>query len=990
MAGKHNVPGRGGGRADRTDNHGPSIGYAKKEPIAFALNTTLDTMRTLRGGENLLNWSQSARRNLALQAGTFSLLIKDDKNEVTEFTAPLLVMVVTSSVIRELIMKNPDATNIEYLETEITMDAAKVITDWTNGITKTRGVYSIPMDTPLMDQLGPNLDIIHAAEVLGMNQYVSRVKDSYMDIVSKRFPSFKDTKFIQHYAQNDAENTLLVALVERMVAITPVDKTKNEPGKFTWSQYRAWSKFGADPQNALLTKAYEAAYDRAQDELNKGKDDAAKAAKKGKQTTDEEKDENDGDEEDVETLRRFVVLPARASSASTSRSSSVAPVPVSSTISAHSRSITPLSVQSSSSSRSASRASKHVPTANPDLDGPNKARELGRLGVPSRAHLAIADTITKIEGMHYGEDIRNWPASERRDLLRGGNVALCVKKPEHEATDDEGTTPHINPEHYDFHTAPKLPLVAVSLFLRAYILDHPECEAVELSPECTDKAIHAICKWAKDVCTMETPSGITMPEFDIMEALEIRAAAKTLDMKEYVTAPITEKCVEHVSARKPTVPDAEIVCRHIHDVNDPVLVALAETAFHYGTTPKDGEDRFTVDEANAWCAVKRDPKYALFMSITRRLQKESDENKKKEADAMAVQEEERKDIMTDASAQAAQEDGGDGMISVDMQGAQDDAGNSVKALSAMATQEEGEDNIEEPAAKVEQENAEDGVEDADAQATQDAEDSVKEPSATVTQEEGESIIEEPLTTAAQEEGGDSVEEPAAKAEQKNAQDIVEDAAAQAEQENFQDSMEDPAVQAAQEEVEVMIEEPASKAVQKEENEEHATEIDPDKAPLHIEPKEKTLTKEQRRRQRRKAAKKAKKDQESKPPDEEVSVGKTEEQDAEVSVPTSEDQDAETVHAAVDESPDLSTETQRSASEVQFNGVADTEVGEQDEEFVDARVEQIDDCEDDEVKKTEICADDVILVRRSPLPLVWMMFLSLLPLLVAIWLGLQLF
>ncbi|KAF1842952.1 uncharacterized protein K460DRAFT_407324 [Cucurbitaria berberidis CBS 394.84] len=159
----------------------PARGYNAAQPAHVQVQNTIENMRNMRDGKDLRKYSKSARKELLL-GGTIDIMTKDGKTVIG--AVPKLALVVASSTFRTYLEKSPNSSSVKISNTSIDVSAVSVLLIWLNAITKSVGKYGVTIP----DSNDDLIKIRYAAQMLGMDPYVTHLVKAYKDDLRLRTP----------------------------------------------------------------------------------------------------------------------------------------------------------------------------------------------------------------------------------------------------------------------------------------------------------------------------------------------------------------------------------------------------------------------------------------------------------------------------------------------------------------------------------------------------------------------------------------------------------------------------------------------------------------------------------------------------------------------------------------------------------------------------------------------------------------------------------
>jgi len=169
----------------------------------------------------------------------------------------------------------------------------------------------------------------------------------------------------------------------------------------------------------------------------------------------------------------------------------------------------------------------------------------------------VNKVIHDMNNFSYGDNLRAWSASARKELTPALTVALQVgDKPNSEVR------------------VPKQALLVASPVVRDYFVKKPTAITAKFThADVSLNAIREIAKWLKDVCLQPDFPELPVPD-DIGDALKLRLTAYTLGMERY-TGHFDACYIDGVEDHVPDLIEIAQVVDNTRKKDDPVLVALA-------------------------------------------------------------------------------------------------------------------------------------------------------------------------------------------------------------------------------------------------------------------------------------------------------------------------------------------------------------------------------------------------------------------------------
>ncbi|KAF2032372.1 hypothetical protein EK21DRAFT_87235 [Setomelanomma holmii] len=177
----------------------------------------------------------------------------------------------------------------------------------------------------------------------------------------------------------------------------------------------------------------------------------------------------------------------------------------------------------------------------------------------TRAALQVQHTLSLIESIPSGDDLRGWTPKAQR-ALRIGEIVFCT-------VGEESASNQV-------FVAQKLSLLVASQALQHIIVEEPEVVEIHLAgPGFAPSAIAVLCYWLNSVCdwSSEATSCLLCPA-DVCQALELQHNAQPLSIDQY-TKTIENHYFCGIWERIPSLEEAFAVSYNTFEANDPVLNA---------------------------------------------------------------------------------------------------------------------------------------------------------------------------------------------------------------------------------------------------------------------------------------------------------------------------------------------------------------------------------------------------------------------------------
>ncbi|XP_014560679.1 hypothetical protein COCVIDRAFT_34325 [Bipolaris victoriae FI3] len=175
---------------------------------------TIDNMDQMSDGHDIRSYSSSAREGL-LSAGTVNLFNKNGKRFIA--TVSKLALVVVSSAFRKCLIANPDAESINISEESVDDDAVAKLMKWVNDIISVSDAH---LEVELTHASKDNEAIVaihirHAAQYLGMEQYIEHLVTQYKCHMHARIPTLKEAEIMERFSKPHQDD-MLEALAARL------------------------------------------------------------------------------------------------------------------------------------------------------------------------------------------------------------------------------------------------------------------------------------------------------------------------------------------------------------------------------------------------------------------------------------------------------------------------------------------------------------------------------------------------------------------------------------------------------------------------------------------------------------------------------------------------------------------------------------------------------------------------------------------------------
>ena len=184
-----------------------SRGFNASQPAHIQIANTIQTMKTLKNGHDIRQWSGTARKELIL--GGDVDIVNTDGDIIG--TAPKLALVVVSSAFRAHLEKVPDADKIKVSHSAIDQDSIRFLLDWVKSILRSSAKFGVGIP-------GSNIDLIkvrHTANLLEMDLYVRHFTKAYKEDLRNRIPPTSECELLERRAVG-ASDEMITAVGERL------------------------------------------------------------------------------------------------------------------------------------------------------------------------------------------------------------------------------------------------------------------------------------------------------------------------------------------------------------------------------------------------------------------------------------------------------------------------------------------------------------------------------------------------------------------------------------------------------------------------------------------------------------------------------------------------------------------------------------------------------------------------------------------------------
>ncbi|KAL1600549.1 hypothetical protein SLS60_006935 [Paraconiothyrium brasiliense] len=268
--------------------------YRSKDAPEVQIAKVLEEQKSMNGGDNLKNWSLSARKALAggkSAAFLVSIAKKKQEAKIWSYEAPKLAMVVASPVIRDHFVQNPESTEFHALNPYFKGKAIEAIAHWLRVAITVPLLQNIhlPKISPTMSNadLKDSLDLRVAMQLLGMGQYIDHFASKYnatlelpeasaanQDAAALRVPLTDEARTILDHVvvpSQDGRDEVVDVLAYHLVVL----KKKNMLGA-------EWTAFLGDFSNLMLSHAMKLAEARFIEKIKKERKEREKSKKDGR------------------------------------------------------------------------------------------------------------------------------------------------------------------------------------------------------------------------------------------------------------------------------------------------------------------------------------------------------------------------------------------------------------------------------------------------------------------------------------------------------------------------------------------------------------------------------------------------------------------------------------------------------------------------------------------------------------------------------------
>ncbi|KAJ4361983.1 hypothetical protein N0V83_010924 [Neocucurbitaria cava] len=169
---------------------------ALKENIRLRVQQTVNTINNMRGGENLSNYSISARKELA-SSETLDVILGPGQDASMADEVPKLALVVASKTFREKIVEKPEIPELKVVSASIDIPSVAILMNWLKDAvhSKAHQIPKVPIPADIVDKA----KLVHAANILGMDRYVNHVVASFRHDVRLIIPSPEQCSNLEKY-----------------------------------------------------------------------------------------------------------------------------------------------------------------------------------------------------------------------------------------------------------------------------------------------------------------------------------------------------------------------------------------------------------------------------------------------------------------------------------------------------------------------------------------------------------------------------------------------------------------------------------------------------------------------------------------------------------------------------------------------------------------------------------------------------------------------
>ncbi|EUC49389.1 hypothetical protein COCMIDRAFT_1849 [Bipolaris oryzae ATCC 44560] len=220
----------------------------------------------------------------------------------------------------------------------------------------------------------------------------------------------------------------------------------------------------------------------------------------------------------------------------------------------------------------------------------------------SKTYMQIQNTITNMDQMPDGHDIRSYSSSSREELLSAGAVNIFNGHGENSIA-----------------TVPKLALVVVSSTFRKYLTADPDAEFIKITEESLDEnAVAKLMEWVNTIISisngrLQIELTHASKDDEAIATIHMRHAAQYLGMEKYVEHLVTQY-KSHIHVRIPTLKEGEIIERFARQGQDDMLEALAARLEYLRRTGRSNAGMFEYGKF-----LKENPKVTKAIKENRRI-----------------------------------------------------------------------------------------------------------------------------------------------------------------------------------------------------------------------------------------------------------------------------------------------------------------------------------------------------------------------------------
>ncbi|OAF98671.1 uncharacterized protein CC84DRAFT_1234277 [Paraphaeosphaeria sporulosa] len=139
--------------------------YYSKDAPEIQIAKVLEGQKNMNGGHDLKNWSLSARKVLKGGCSAAILVLKGHGRDEQpwSYDAPKLAMIVTSPVIRDYFIQNPESTDFPAINPQFKAKAIESVAHWL------RILITVPeLDNIRLPKLDPKMSVADLKDSLNM------------------------------------------------------------------------------------------------------------------------------------------------------------------------------------------------------------------------------------------------------------------------------------------------------------------------------------------------------------------------------------------------------------------------------------------------------------------------------------------------------------------------------------------------------------------------------------------------------------------------------------------------------------------------------------------------------------------------------------------------------------------------------------------------------------------------------------------------------